>query len=60
MWKKSVESTYEVNFQESLPQNWFQFAKGCDFFELPSPNVEIIALAQVGYFPRSSRTCHNF
>jgi hypothetical protein len=42
-----VESTYEANFKERLPSNWFEFAKGCDFFEIPSPNAEVIALAQV-------------
>jgi len=55
MWKKSVESTYEVNFQECLPPNWFEIAKGCDFFELTSPCVEIIALAEVNHFSWSSR-----
>lgn len=47
MWQSSVESSYKDCFQENLPLDWFEFAKGCDYFELPSVYAKIIALAQV-------------
>jgi hypothetical protein len=47
MWESKVKSIYESTYEEQIPTNWFDFAKGCDYFLLPCPNIKIINNATV-------------
>jgi len=47
MWDTNVECVYERTYNEKLPSSWFDFAKGCDYFHVPNPNIKIIDTAPV-------------